>query len=801
MDITDHYQTLLTHATTPGNATGLPGAAHGATHPGIDATADDTGPRRDEDAPADPLALRLGEYTDFLEEIEEQPLWRSIADREMDYADGNQLNSDLLRKMAELGIPPAVENLIGPALLAIQGYEATVRTDWRVSSANAGNEQDVADAINARLNEAERESGADRAMSEAFRPQAGCGVGVLEVSRNSDPFGYPYRCLAVHRSEIYWDWKSREADMSDARWLIRQRWLAAERIAMVFPESRELIDTIGRHGPGWWGDVSFTLDGGTSTGLKDAWETARGWTIQEDRWYNPTSRELCLCEVWYRRWTPATLIKAPDGRLVEYDEHNPAHAMAVAQGLVQISKAIVARVRRSYWLGPHCLHDGPTPYTHRHFPYVIFWGFREDTTRVPFGYIRDMVYSQDSLNSGISKLRWGMSVVRVERTKGAVAMSDEQLRRQISRANADIVLDAQHMAQPGARFDVNRDYTLTEQHFKMLEDNRSAIQRTSAVSAAFSGQGGNAQSGFQEQIQVEQTNQSLATMMDNFRAGRRQVGELLMAMILQDMGEKPASVTIPGDAVKPDRSVALNQPALDELGQRFLTNDLQRTRLKVALDDVPSTNSYRGQQLNAMSEAVKSLPPNIQAAVLPYLVSLMDVPFKKEVVQAIRSAGQQPTQDQIQQQINQAVQSALSQSSHDLKSRELDLKEQEIQAQIKLANAKAVESGVQAAYGAMQGGVQVASMPQIAPIADNIMQGAGYQSPGAAADNPNFQTPAGGSAQPQSPQAAQPGSDQPVPQNAGIPGTPVPQVRQNPHPLYPPVPGGADAGMGDAEGR
>lgn len=59
-----------------------------------------------------------------------------------------------------------------------------------------------------------------------------------------------------------------------------------------------------------------------------------------------------------------------------------------------------------------------------------------------------MKYAQDSLNSGLSKLRWGMSVVRVERTKGAVAMTDSQLRKQIARPDADIVLDAAHMQQP-----------------------------------------------------------------------------------------------------------------------------------------------------------------------------------------------------------------------------------------------------------------------------------------------------------------------------------------------------------------
>src|SRR5690606_25334563 len=116
------------------------------------------------------------------------------------------------------------------------------------------------------------------------------------------------------------------------------------------------------------------------------------------------------------------------------DEKNLAHAVTVASGAAKVVYATVTRVRRSYWLGPHCLFDGPSPYTHRHFPYVPFWGFREDATGVPYGYVRGMKYAQDSLNSGNSKLRWGMSVIRVERTKGAVAMTDAQLRRQVARA-------------------------------------------------------------------------------------------------------------------------------------------------------------------------------------------------------------------------------------------------------------------------------------------------------------------------------------------------------------------------------
>lgn len=730
----------------------------------------------------DELPLTQYEYSEIFQEIEEQPSWRRTADKEMDYADGNQLDSELLQRQRELGIPPAIEDLVGPALLSIQGYEATIRTDWRVTPNGEVGGQDVADALNYKLNTAERESKADRACSDAFRPQIGCGVGFVEVARESDPFRFPYRCSAIHRNEIHWDMKSREPDLSDARWLRRQRWLTADRIALVFPDHKELIHTCGKNGPLWWMDETINIDGGTSTGLENAWNEGRAWTMQEDRWYNDTSKELCVAEIWYRRWVRVPVIKAPDGRVVEYDENNMAHVITVASGSANVVQATVSRVRRSYWLGPHCLHDGPSPYSHRHFPYVPFWGFREDATGVPYGYVRGMKYAQDSLNSGNSKLRWGMSVTRIERTKGAVAMTDSQLRKQVARPDADIVLDAEHMRQQGARFEVKRDYQLTDQHYQMLQDNRQTIERVSNITSGFMGKAGTARSGLQEQTQVEQSNQALARIMDNFRAGRTMVGELLLAMIVEDMGDKPQTIVIEGDAVTEDRTVTINAPEKDPVtGMAYLSNDLKRTRLKVALEDVPSTNSYRGQQLNAMSEALKAMPQEYQAAVLPFLVSLMDVPFKRDVVEAIRGVQQQQTPEQIEQEKQKAIQQALKDAGNEIKARELELKERKADSEIKGLDAKAVQVGVQAAFSAMQAGAQIAQMPMIAPIADAVMQGAGYQRPNPMGDDPNF---------PVADQTAAMNIKSPYIQGQGAEGVDpaLADVNQNTSPTYPPVP-------------
>lgn len=736
--------------------------------------------------------LSKEEYDEIFEEIENQPRWRAVADKEADYADGNQLDSELLKRQQELGIPPAVEDLIGPALLSVQGYEAKIRTDWRVTPNGDPGGQDVADAINFKLNQAERESKADRACSAAFQSQIACGIGWVEVARDSDPFKFPYRCKKIHRNEIHWDMKATEPDLSDARWLRRQRWLSPERIALVFPEKKELILAAGRHGSQWWQDETLAFEGGNGTGLENAWNEVRSWTMQEDRWYNPRSKELCVAELWYRRWVRVPVLKTPNGRVVEFDEANLQHAIAVASGTAEVTQATIARVRRAYWLGPHRLHDGPTPYAHRHFPYVPFFGFTEDATGIPYGYVRSMKYAQDSLNSGLSKLRWGMSVVRVERTKGAVAMTDSQLRKQIARPDADIVLDAAHMQQPGAKFDVKRDYQLTDQHYQMLNDNRSSIERVSGITAGFNGRQGTATSGLQEQTQVEQSNQALGRIMDNFREARSLVGELLMSMIIRDIGEKQTEVVIEGDAITADRQVTLNAPETDPAtGVTYLSNDINRTRLMVSLEDVPSTNSYRAQQLQALTEAIKPLPAEYLSAAIPFLTQLMDVPFKRDLVEAFRSVGQTPTPEQIEEQTQQAIQDALAKAGNELKERELQIKERKADSEVKNLDAKAVQVGVQAAFAAMQAGAQIAQMPMIAPIADTIMQGAGYQRPNPMGHDPDFPAPQQAAATDiRNPyvqgEGAQLGSEQVAE---------LEQVNQNTSPQFPPVPSEGDTAM------
>lgn len=668
--------------------------------------------------------LDLLTFTQWVQECQDQPAWRSKADRECDYYDANQLDSEVMRKAQERGLPPAIEPLVGPTIDAVLGMEAKTRTDWRVIPDSDKANDDVAEALNYRLNQAERHSRADAACGDAYASQIKVGIGWVEVAREQDPFKYKYRCGSIHRNEIWNDWKGKP-DLSDARYLIRRKWMHRKQAALMIPDKAELIEHAGA---GWqqFDPGMLSLEGGASTGLANSWLDERGWSIEEQQWRDIHNQQVCLFEVWYRDWQRVIVITSPDGRVIEYDPTNILHMQAVASGMVKATSAVIGKMRLAWFMGPHKLADVPTPYKHNKFPYVPFWGKREDRTGVPYGLIRGMVYLQDEVNARIARMQWGLAATRTTRTEGAVLDDDDTFREEVGRPDADIVLDPEAMRQGGV-FKVERDFELNRQQYERLVDAREGIKRVGGIYNAFMGQEGQAKSGVAISGLVEQSNQTLADINDNFKTARQEVGDLLLSMIIEDLSGKQEEVFIDGRSLKDDRTVVLNQPMTDDAtGISYLDNDVQRTKLKVTLEDVPSTPSFRAQQLSAMSEAFKSAPKEYQKIMMPHLFALMDVPNKQDIIEAIKALGDVPTPEQIQQQIDDAVQAALAKAQFDLKNRELDQKQPLIDAQVKKTNAESVTKNGEAQFGAIQTAQTITAIPQTAPLADILLQSAGF---------------------------------------------------------------------------
>lgn len=611
--------------------------------------------------PPVPEGLSLTRLENMLSDIRFQPKWREESDKAADYYDGHQLTPERMQRMQRLGIPSLVTNLVRPTIDAVLGLEAKTRTDWRVieEDYNTPVPEPLLNALNQKLTEAERESHADRAIAEAHASQIKAGVGWVEVARSTDALEYPYRVAQVHRSEIWWDWRAKKLDLTDARYLVRKRRFDVDELTALMPEHAEMISKACAGGFRTWQWETRDL---YDPALAYAADVERITNLDEDEWRDAERKRATLFEVWYRKWTRGKVMKLPNGRVVPFNPIDQRHIQALAAGVVQPYEATYSEIRVAFYLGPHQLYDFKSPYSHRYFPYVPFWGFKEDKSGVPYGLIRSMISPQDVVNSADAKMHWMLNARRLVASSDAIDTrhnSWRQVQDELARPDAVVLLDPN---KPTSKFDVHQDFQLTTQQYQRRVQAANDIENAGGVFKAMMGKEGGADSGIAINALIEQGSVTLAKINDGYRFARRQVGEMLFSLVREDLIGQQTTVHVQpiyGSSRK-RVPVPLNVPQDDGSVQ----NNVALVNAKVVLSDVPSTPAFRAQQLQVLSEVVKSLPPEMQMMTIDVLVKLTDVPEKDLLIERLRrAAGIQDIPPELEEQALAAQQEAAAQAN------------------------------------------------------------------------------------------------------------------------------------------
>jgi hypothetical protein len=566
-------------------------------------------------------------YDKICRDIRDQPKWRLEADTDCDYYDGSQTSTEVLRRLREAGIPPQDSNLIKPTINAVLGMEARSRTDYKITSDDE-QQADIAEGLSARIKEVETESRADRAMSDAYSSMMRAGVGWVEVSREFDPLRYPYRVREVHRNDIYWDWTSKEPDLSDARYLRRDKWVDRTQAIAMFPEQEQLIAN------SWSGWSRVDVYEGTDTGMASAFEIEQTWGRNHEEYLNRSSGMVRLSELWYRHFEDGHVLGLPDGKTIEYRENNPYHQAAVARGLVRVQKCLLTRVRVAIWLGPHKLMDVSSPLPHPDFPYVPFWCFRKDRSRAPYGLIRNMRGPQDQIIDLDILLYEVLNSVKVEIDNDALDLNQntyQEVARNISSLRSMTVLNSQRRNAGG--FKVTREHQLAAQVFQLVQERKRRIEEVGGIYRSMLGADTSATSGVAINSLVEQGSTVLAEPNDNFRYARRMVGQQLLAFIKRDMLGRESAVAVRHGSGR--KMVVFNRPIMTLAGPD-IENDIETAQVKVVLEDIPATPSFRSQQLQALAQMVQAAPPAYQSVMYPAMLELSDVPNRHELADQLR---------------------------------------------------------------------------------------------------------------------------------------------------------------------
>jgi hypothetical protein len=397
---------------------------------------------------------------------------------------------------------------------------------------------------------------------------------------------------------------------------------------MMFSDQSALVENA------WNGWANTDVYDGNDTRMARAYEVEQTWGRNQDDYLNRNAGMVRLSELWYRHYEDAHVLALPDGRALEYREDNPYHAAALTQGLVQVQKALLQRVRMSIWLGPHKLMDAPSPFPHGDFPYVPFWCFRKDRSRAPYGLIRDMRGPQDQIIDLDILLYEILNSVKVEIDNDALDLSQntyQEVAQNISSLRSMTVLNANRRNANGFR--VTREHALASQVFQLVQERKRRIEEVGGVYRAMLGASTAASSGIAISNLVEQGSTVLAEPNDNFRYARRLVGQQLLAILIADLAGKPSAIAVNQGTSR--KLVYFNRQVMTDAGPA-LENDVTTAQVKVVLEDIPATPSFRAQQLQAFSQVVQSAPPAYQKILYPAMLELSDVPNRHELADQLR---------------------------------------------------------------------------------------------------------------------------------------------------------------------
>ena len=675
--------------------------------------------------------IGLRQLEKMLDDIRYQPVWRPESDRAADYYDGKQLEPHVIADMRARGQPILIHNLIAPAVNGVLGLEAKTRTDWQlVADDDSG--LDVVEALNQELNEAARISLTDRACADAYAAQIKTGLGWVEIGRSNDPFEYPYRANYIHRGEIFWDWHAKRPDLKDAKWLLRRKWLDVDELEMAFPQHKDLImnvangwTSIGGSGGLWNEDEPLSM----SQPLMGAYTDQATSSIPEDEWWDSERKRALTYEVYYRVWDKKPIIKTETGEVFVYDHNNPLHIAVLAAGRADVSIAPFTRMRLSYFIGPHRVADLESPHPHNQFPYVPFFGYREDRTGIPYGMIRGMMPAQDEINNRRSKLTRLLNAKLVIKDNDALMeMSDNELLDELYRADGVVTLNGNRQNKDSNAFRIVEQTGVAAQQFQVMQEAQKMIQDVAGIYNAFLGQESGAKSGIAIDSLVEQGTTTLAEINDNYRMARQLVGELLLAHIVDDIGDKRKEVKINVNKPRATKVIVLNDRRVDG-GKTQITNSVTRTKTRVVLSDIQNTPGYRQQMARSLMELASQLPEQYTAALIDMIIEMGDFPNRDEVLKRIRQVsgmGVNP-QDMSEEERAQAERKAqLQQQMEQMQFETMALELEQLKAKVRDINAKAAVSESKAGAAPIDNEKTMAEIQEIkARIKDIVTRVAG----------------------------------------------------------------------------
>lgn len=647
------------------------------------------------------------DFTAMLSDIEAQDKeWRLTAEKCAEYYDHRQLTDKRLKDLESCERLPVIGNLIQPAINSVLGHEESTRRDFRVVADDVEGDL-IAEALNQRVNEETRLSNVNRYCSDAYKGMLIKGLDWLFVDKNPDPFGKHFLIERVPMSEVYYDMRGIDPEFGDWRWIARRKFMDVDQAKSYFPDQKKLIDTLKTASASGYFMIGDEVSADDAVLRTNEWTSAAN--INREHIYHQESNRLriAIYEVYYRVYEQVLVYRFADG--VVMDEAKAKRAFSARDlsamsklGLVTKTEEVTAKIRRKWFIGPHEIDDEPSPHPHNYFPFVPFMGYREDKLNVPYGLVRGMVDAQDKYNEAEWEIQRIIESLQIFYDPKALAdpkMTASDLVHELNRKDGVIPVSDLN------RIRVERDLTRLQEMHQRQDKARDEIRLYSGIYESYSGIDQKGQSGRAINSLAALGATTLAEINANYELARAQVGNLILAYLIEEIGDKPTDVVVRDPITqKPKRTISLNKE--DEQG---ISNRIVFANYRVALTEASASPSNQQQAYTDFVDMFKVTGGNpvMQTIILEGVIKNSSIVNKHELLEKFEKLSGLNTETSPEQQ------AALQEQQMNQQQMAMQIEQAKVQAEIEGKQAAAAREAAHSRLYEAQAALEIVKVEQL----------------------------------------------------------------------------------------
>lgn len=653
----------------------------------------------------------LGHYQ---RELDRQHDNRIEMAQDEDFYDNIQWDEEDAQALKERGQAPLTYNVISQTVNWIIGSEKRGRTDFNILP-RGKEDAKPAERKTQLLKYLADVNRTPFHRSRAFEDAVKVGIGWIEDGVTDEDDGEPIYSRYESWRNMLWDSASTEYDLTDCRYVIRAKWVDLDVALAIFPERRELLERSAQVGD----RLGYDLANGDE--VMDYAEDERELSVTHGSAIdNVDSRRdrVRLIEVWYRK--PERVKKVIGGEFggEVFTPDHPGQMKTLESGQAIVAERVMMRMHCAIMTTEGLLFDGQSPYRHNRFPFTPIWAYRRGRDGLPYGVIRGLKDIQEDINKRASKALFILSSNKIIADQDATDDWQELLDEV---ARPDGVL----RVKTGRRFELAIDRELAPAHLELMGRSIQMIQQVSGVTDELMGRTTNATSGVAVQARQEQGAMSTSKLFDNLRFAVQVQGEKQLSLVEQYFTEQK-QFRITNSRGTPDY-ITVNDGMPE--------NDIVRSKADFVISDADWRASMRQAQAEQLMEMMTRLPPQVAMVMLDLVIETMDLPNREELVKRIRQVtGQRdPDATELTPEEQQAMQAqqAQQQMQQEMFMAELRAKiakavRDEVEAQAKAAGIAKTNVETQAA--AVNAAQTAMAAPGLLPVADGIMEEAGFVS-------------------------------------------------------------------------